>query len=882
MKRTIIIAILACLGFAALGAAIYANTLESPFLFDSSARILDNPNFRIGDLSLDNLEKAAFRKPGLKSRPVANVTFALNYLFNGYDTTGYHVINIVIHIVNGLLLLVFLTQTLALSGLNLTNGHRHAVAMLAALIWFANPLHTQSVTYIVQRANSMAALFYMLAFCLYIHGRRKGIAGQASWPWFACAVPAWLLALGCKQNAAILPLFILLYEWFFFQGLSWKWIRKHLPLMALVAVALVVVALVFLGNDPLTRLTSLHAFSKAQFTYAERILTQPRVIVYYMSLFLFPHPGRLNIDYDYPLSTSLFDPVTTLWSLLLIVAALGAAVYTARRNRLLSFAILWYFGNLLIESSVIPLDIIFEHRTYIPSMLIPVMPTVWCFSAIRNKRIATALLLLPVGLFAFWTFERNTVWKDRITFWQDCVAKSPNKARPQFNLGAAFAEVENNEAAMKHYRRALALDPNYAEVHNNIGSLLAREGKWEQAEAEYRTAIADRKGFYKAQYNLGVALRMQGRYDEAVEQLNEAIGWNPDFAEAYLNLGIIFDARSNSRKAFDSFHKAIELDPDLAAAHAELGKLYAKRGDIAKAEYHSAKALEIEPSNSDALLVMGNLLKAKGDRDGARRHYQQVLASDPENAFAHNNLAGLLFEMGDIDAAEAHYQDALRIDDSLVEAHVNLGGLLAGKGQLNQAMEHYTRAIDLDPTYAKAYYYRGNLFAKREDYEKAIADYREATRLDPSMDDARTNLGIALLRQGDAAGAEQAFRTALAVNPSNERAREGLAALRSSDGSAAAPSPETLHRKAVEYAGRGEYDQAIRLFKQIIERMPSEPGTSYNIACMYALKGDAAAAMDWLEKAVDSGYDNWDAIESDPDLNGIRQTARFKALLKKR
>ena len=883
MKHTATIVLLMCVVFAAVGGIIYSNTLNAPFLFDSSARILENHNFQISEPTIGNLKNAALNKPGSKSRPVTNISFALNYLFHQYDPPGYRIVNIIIHIINAILLFFVFHVTLKLSGIKTSPKHFHIIAFLSALIWFTNPLHIQSVTYIVQRANSMAAMFYLASLCLYIRGRLSGESTRKAWPWFAGAVLAWIFSLGCKQNAAILPFFVFLYEWFFFQELSAAWLRNQLKWIIIAVVIFAIVTLFFLGAEPFERLKSLHAFSKNQFTYTERLLTQPRVVIYYLSLFLFPQPARLNLDYDYALSTSILNPITTLLSILVITAAILFAVYSARRQRLLAFSILWYLGNNLIESSIIPLDVIYEHRTYIPSMLIPLMPVTWAFIFTRKKQIVVGFLLLPSLLFSYWTLERNKVWQDKITFWQDCVNKSPDKARPHFNLGAAYAGVDQEQAAMKHYRRALELDPLYTEVHNNIGNLYAKKGQVDEAIREYEMALKGRPDFYKAHHNIAIALMDLKRYDQAATHLAEVIRLKPDSELAYLNLGKIYEEEANTAKALDYYFKTLEQSPGLPAAHNNIGKIYAQKGDRNKAESHFKAALQKDPDNSDALVNIGKLAQEQGKPQEAMAYYQKAIEADNENASAHYNIANLYMTGGSKENAENHYREALALNDEMAEAHTNLGLLLEEKGYTNEALDHYQKAVELKPNYAPPYNNIGNIFARKNDFESAIPYYHEAIRLEPSFDDAQANLGIALMRTGDIQGAKDHFQSALEANPTNQRARSGLELIQSSTGAASGQtSPEILHRQALAHAARGEYDLAVKAFKQILEMLPSEPGTCYNIACMYAQMGRVNDAIAWLTRAIQNGYENWDAIEHDPDLDGIRESEAFKTLIQGR
>jgi Flp pilus assembly protein TadD len=188
----------------------------------------------------------------------------------------------------------------------------------------------------------------------------------------------------------------------------------------------------------------------------------------------------------------------------------------------------------------------------------------------------------------------------------------------------------------------------------------------------------------------------------------------------------------------------------------------------------------------------------------------------------------------------------------------------------------------LAPTDASAHNGMGNSFAQQNDFASAIPYYREAIRLDPDFTTARVNLGLALMRTGDTSGARDQFQRALDADPANQSARQALEILPFAGASAPSASPEELHQKALARAARGDYEGAAGLFQKILDIVPAEPGTLYNLACMYAQMGRTEEAMAWLSRAMAHGYDNWDAIENDPDLDNIRESASFKALIKNR
>jgi protein O-mannosyl-transferase len=876
--------IIACLVITAATALVYSNTLQSPFTFDDLSNIPENPYIRFQEISAENI----FNLINISgNRPVPALSFALNYYIGGYNPFGYHIGNMIIHAITGMLLFFFIKSTAGLyDKRNEGQGTLFSlpitiISFFTALLWIVHPVNTQSVTYIIQRMNSLSTMFCMLCFVLYIQarsssGRKKSLA-------FIAALFFWALALGSKENAAILPILILLYEWYFFQNLSKEWLTKHSKYFMAALVFFGVLAFVFLGTNPIEKLKTLRDFSEGNFTYTERVLTQFRVIVYYINLFFYPNPSRLNLDYDFPLSYSLINPATTLFSAVTLFGFIIIGILTAKNSRMLSFCIFWFFITLAIESSVIPLAIIFEHRTYMPFMGLSLLSVLLIDRYAKLNLLKILLLCILISIGSMWTFQRNEIWKDQLTLWQDCVRKSPKKARPHLCLGQAYAEIKDHQLAFKHYEQALKINPNYSEVRNNMGNLLAKEGRLEEAEVEYRLSLQIRPGYYKAHNNLATILIRQKKYGEARQHFIKSIILKPGFALGYANLGKLSDDLAETTKALDYYYKAIELSPGLPIAHNNIGKHFAKSGNFPKAEFHFNEALKSDPSNSEAMANIGIILQEHKKIPEAMTYYKKALTSDSENTTAHFNMANLYMVTGDKENAEKHYRETLRLDDEHVGAHTNLGSLLSEKGDTATALEHYMKAIELDPEYADAHNNIGNILSAEQAFKSAIPYYHKAIRLDPDSDDAYANLGIALLRVGDVEGAREAFRIALQTNPSNQSAQNGLEIIQSSAGTPPTiASPEELHQKALEHATRGEYDLAVELFKKILDLVPSEPGTCYNIACMYAKMGNIPESIEWLTQAIQNGYDNWDAIKSDPDLANIREADAFKALIKDR
>jgi hypothetical protein len=494
------------LGLAIIIFLIYSSNLSGPFIFDDS-RIENNPPLHITNLSLQSLTKAGFESSP-STRPVSYITFALNYYFHGFHTTGYHLVNICIHVLAAIFLFLLIKTTLSLPHLQNKYAKFAWLPFAAALFWAVHPLQIQSVTYIIQRMNSLSAMFYILSLYLYAKGRLSG-PGVRKWLLFTGALLAGILALGSKETAATLPFFIFLYEWYF--------------------------VFLYLGSDPFS--TILATYNLRDFTITQRVLTEFRVVVFYIGLLFFPHPGRLNLDHYFFNSSSLIAPITTLYSLAFLLLLFFIAIASARKNRLISFCILWFLGNLVIESSVIGLEIIFEHRNYLPSMMAVLLIVMPIFLHIQKPSwLRIAILCFIVIVLSFWTYERNRVWSDRISLWGDAVAKSPQKARPHNNLGVALKDKGITNEAVKHFQETIRLDPEFTEAYNNLGNTYMLIGKHEDAIKSYYGALKINPNYATVHANLGKALVSRWRLDEAMYHYREVLRLQPYDQEARMNL----------------------------------------------------------------------------------------------------------------------------------------------------------------------------------------------------------------------------------------------------------------------------------------------------------------------------------------------------------
>lgn len=613
-----------------LGILIYSNTFQSPFIFDDEPSITNNHVVKDLHYFLDGF--------GYNYNPrrfIGYLTIALNYHWGGADVTGYHIVNLAIHLVTALLIYALARLTLRTpffeplhpeteSGTAPWGGIRSFVPLLAALLFVVHPVQTQAVTYIVQRLASLATLFFLLSMVLYARARLCDLA-WAKWGLYLLSLAAAALAMRTKETAFTLPLVVVLYESLFFDMTT----RKRLLILAPVLLLLLIIPLSVIGSgNQMTDIVAAIADSTRVQTDMPRLdylFTQFRVIVTYLRLLIFP--ANQNLDYDYPVYSSFFAPPVLL-SFLLLLALFALAMYLLYRTRtgtadcalagdggqgadsggaspelrLVSFGILWFFITLSVESSVIPIvDVIYEHRLYLPSAgaFIAFAAGTFAFCSSRHQRWVPSGLMLVIGAFSLATWQRNSVWQSEVSIWQDCATKSPAKPRALTNYGFALIKAGRVDEAFQPLQRALALDLTHYAAYNHLGNAFLKKRMVPDAIEAFQNVLAIYPAYPEARRNLGVALSAAGRMDEAVAQFAEALRLDPNSATAHFNFGLAHQKMGLWEKASEDYLSACRLDPQYPPPYHNLGMVYLALGrkELALAQFR--KAVQLDPGNPE-------------------------------------------------------------------------------------------------------------------------------------------------------------------------------------------------------------------------------------------------------------------------------------------
>jgi len=635
---------------AAAAVAAYGRTFSAPLLFDDDSSIAGNPTIRHLGTALFPPNTGAT----VTGRPILNLSFALNYAVSGTSVWSYHAFNLAIHVLAGLALFGIVRRSLGL-----THGPKAALAALsAALLWVLHPLQTESVTYIVQRAESLMGLFYLLTLYCFIRGARADGAGGR--PWYALCIAACFLGMGTKEVMVSAPLVVLLYDRALLAG-SFRegWGRRRLVYCGLASswVWLGLLVISAGGNRGGTG-TGLGTGVRP-WDYA---LTQFPAVWRYLGLCFWP---RSQI-FDY--ATFWVDrPLSVLPQALGALFLAGLTVWTLVCQPVLGLLGFSFFA-ILAPTSLVPgaYQMIAEHRMYLALVPVVVLGVLGIYRSLGRAALPACLgLAAALGIA---TFHRNGVYSSEESLWSDTVAKSPQNYRAHNNLGCALSKRPGRMGeAIAEYGEALRLKPDMAEAHYNLGfALEATPGRLDDAVLQYVEALRLRPDYVQAHYNLGTALdALPGRSDEAADQFEDVLRLKPDYAEAHYNLGCALskiDGRLD--EAISQYEEALRLKPDLAEGHYNLGcALDATAGRVGDAVAHYQEAVRLRPDYIEARSNLGTDLLSLGRTPDAIAQYEEALRLRPDNAALHLNLAyALLKTPGRGNDALAHLREAARLD----------------------------------------------------------------------------------------------------------------------------------------------------------------------------------------------------------------------------
>lgn len=544
-----------------LGMAVilaYSNTLQVPFLFDDLSGVVENPSIR-HLWSWQVIQPPADTTPA--GRPLVNLSLALNYAISGLDPWSYHVMNTAIHVANAVLLMCIVGLLARHPVLpEAIRAQPGVFALGAAGLWALHPLATGSVTYIIQRAESLMALGCLgTVFCWAAYRAQPG----RKWPAPMAAMFAWW-SVACKESAAVLPVVILLLDWVFHPGPLWRrdgW-KLHLGVFSSWALLAWL-----MSGMPRSKSVGFHEAAPGAWDY---LLIQVQVIPHYFKLVLWP--AELSLDYSW-LAVRGLGVVLPHFALLASLGLLCVWGVVRRSPAALCGSLVFVF--LAPTSSVVPIltSPAAEHRMLLPLAALAPLAAWLCLTAGRrldaawsgrwfSGRWGAVLVAVCAVLLGGLTYLRNQDYQSAERIWLDVLSKQPQNSRAMVNLGKAYYNQKNMAEAEALFRRAVAQSPDYADAH----------------------------------YNLGTVLAMRGAHKEGLFHLRRATEIWPDYAAAYANIGKVKFLMGDREGAKASYREALRHRPAHATANFNLAVFLMEEGQLTEALAHALRVRRSDPN----------------------------------------------------------------------------------------------------------------------------------------------------------------------------------------------------------------------------------------------------------------------------------------------
>lgn len=686
-------ALLTFLLLLAVVVAIYGRALPAPFIFDDQPGIVENPSLRrLWPLVGDPAARGPLNPPPLaptNRRPLANLTLALDYHFYGLDPAGFRATNLVLHALAAAVLAALVRRTLRLPYFASPARAAWSLGFATALLWAVHPLASETVVYLTQRTEILAALCYLATLWAALR-HWTATSQSAAARWRAVAVGACIAGMASKEVMVSVPLAVWLYERTFLVD-SWRATRRSRALYAGLALGWVVLVAVNLGGA--SGLNDARHYVSLPVWWA----TQTKVVLLYLKLALWPWP--LAIHY----APAYLSTIAAAWPWVLAGSVAVATAGAAVRRRPAARWVVIVMALVLAPTLLVPLPKMMaaERRMYLPLAGLVTLAVVGAHRLLarggwRLGGRAAAVVALGLALvYATVDLQRLTAYRSAVALWEDTIQTQPTDPMAHYNLGVAFLDAGRQPEAMASFERALVLDPDYGRALDNLGMLLRRAGRPDEARQRLERALVLDPEDAVAHNNLGALLLELGRPADALPHLERALAHEPDQPKATIrrNLGKALVALGRPGEGLAELDQALRLQPDDADALHDRGWALLALGRPAEAIPSFEAALRLRPDDPATENNLAIALLQAGRIEDAIAYLRKSLALEPENVGARNNLGTALRSVGRTPEAIAEFGNVLVRDPANVTARFNLGSALLDGGQPGEAAKHFEAVL---------------------------------------------------------------------------------------------------------------------------------------------------------------------------------------------
>jgi tetratricopeptide (TPR) repeat protein len=584
-----------------LGLLIYAQTFRFDFVFDDYIFVVTNPFIK--NFSNFHLMWHAFPM----TRFVGMYSFALNYSVSHFHPAGFHVFNFIVHLISTGLVWALATLLFKITCRLPSDERRtrHLPFVIAAL-FLVHPCQTQAVSYVTQRFESMAAMFYLGAVYAYLRGRVAArTAGKVAF--FTLSGMSAALGILTKEVAATIPLMILVSEWILFPR---KYGKKFYIVLAAGGILFYLLFSRLVHDNLRIFWQSIPSESHDGdiLTPARYLLTQMRVLLTFLRILVWP--ANQNLDYDYPASTGLFHPPLTMAGMGVAAAMVWLVVRLRRKFPLISWGAAWvlitFSINLAPRSNVI-----FEHKLYLISFGFFLAAVAALLVLVQNHWTLIKIFSCMILVLSLASFQRNKIWSNELTLWEDNIKKSPRKARVNASLGRVYGTLGRYPEAIDYLSRAIALKPEVI-TYENRGVIYSLQGRMTEALADFNRSLAMEPDYFLTYTKRAWVYGVQHDYNAAMADLNHAIWLDPYFADTYVERGMIWMASGHQQEALKDFEEVLKLDPFNYDVLLKAGYIYYTMGRFDLALKVFTKAQGLEPASPEAAKYRSYCLERLG------------------------------------------------------------------------------------------------------------------------------------------------------------------------------------------------------------------------------------------------------------------------------
>ncbi|PCJ87758.1 MAG: hypothetical protein COA57_04175 [Flavobacteriales bacterium] len=737
-KRNIFIAFV----IAAVTFSVYFHSLEGELVnYDDFAFITSNRN--ITALSVENAAKHFTTQNQGHYHPITWMSFTISYHFFKFDSKAYHAASLLFHLLNVLLVFVFVQK---LTG-------KTFAASIVSFLFAVHPMNVESVAWVSGHSSVVYSFFYLLAIISYIYYLRNGQKLKhigLCFLLFLCSVLS-------KSAGITLPAVLLLLDFYFERKVGRKALLEKIPFFVFTIVFGVIAVLASKQFGSLM-------YGHVEYNWFDRIFLIGYALSFYIVKLFVPFQ-LCSIHYNPVVENGLLPFEYYIAPVFMLVIIAGIYLIIRKRGlrddfaKKVVFGFVFYLITISMVSQVVPLGntVASERYTYLPCIgVFFIVALAFQYYVETRKRIAAfAYIGIAVcGLMMIYiTWNRIKAWNNSFDLYSDVVKKYPDRGYGYFGLGLAKLIRNDVDGALADLNIAIEHYPQYHENYNGRGNAKQQLGDYEGAIQDYDKAIELKRDFFQAYINRGNAKVNMHEYEEAIRDFTIGIGYKQDFAKGYGSRALVKMKIEDYKGALLDYIKAIELQPENPAFYFKRGKTLLQMEQFQNAVEDLSKAIELLPDYYDAYVTRGRAKIQLKDCEGAVDDCSNAINTQPSLALAYVNRGVGYNCLQQYENAIADFDTAIEISPDESKAYANRGISKAGFGKYPEAIDDYKKAIETDLFFAGPYMDMANLLFNMGEYENAIANYNRFLQLEPENIQAYIYRGMAKKNAGDISGA---------------------------------------------------------------------------------------------------------------------------------